>query len=99
VQQAVSVLVARLALLVLLAVSARLVQQQLVLALAARLAQQVLLAHSLLPVLRLLVHQQRLVALELELPGLQVLSLRSMERLVLLELSLRSLEQPGLQVQ
>lgn len=90
-------LAARLALLVLLAVSARLVQQQLVLALAARLAQQVLLAHSLLPVL--LVHQQQLVALVLELPGLQVLSLRSMERLVLLELSLRSLEQPGHQVQ
>jgi hypothetical protein len=70
-----------------------------VLALAARLAQQVLLAHSLLPVLRLPVHQQRLVVLVLELPGLQGLSLRSMERLVLLELSLRSLEQPVLQGQ
>jgi hypothetical protein len=58
-------------------VSARLARQQLAQERVARLASQVLLVRSLLPVRRRLV-QQQLVALVLELPGLQVLSLRSL---------------------
>ena len=62
-QQAVLVPVVRLALLVLLAVSARLAQQQFALELLARLVQQALLVR-LLPVLRL-AQRQRLVLLKL----------------------------------